>query len=121
MKKIAQYLLLLLVSFSFSISGSSQHVFVNDVDINELDIEYCELRVGQPLNPTKVKIYVDYGQAFSLKRQNIMTPEKKVIKFNSAVHALNFMDQNGWDYIEQVAVQTDQSTSFKYVMKKTSN
>ena len=110
-----------IVFLAFSISVKSQHVFVNDVDINELDIEYCELRVGQPLNPLKVKIYVDYGQAFSIKRQNIMTPDKKVIRFNSAVHALNFMDQNGWDYIEQVAVQTSEATSFKYVMKKTSN
>ena len=33
-------------------------------------------------------------------------------------HALNFMDKNGWDYIEIVAVQSGETTTFKYVMQK---
>ena len=32
---------------------------------------------------------------------------------------LNFMDRNGWDYIEIVAVQAGETTTFKYVMQKT--
>ena len=47
-----------------------------------------------------------------------MTADKKPVKFNSAVHALNFMDKNGWDYIEIVAVQAGETTTFKYVMQK---
>ena len=118
MKKITKLIALSLCIFSFSGSVFSQSVFVNETDINKLDIKYCELRVGQPLNPTKVKIFVDYGQSFSIKRQNIMTPDKKVVKFNSPMHALNFMDQNGWSYVEQVAVQTGETTTYKYLMKK---
>ena len=117
MNKITKLISLSLCIFSFSGSVFSQ-VFVNETDINKLDIKYCELRVGQPLNPTKVKIFVDYGQAFSIKRQNIMTPDKKVVKFNSPMHALNFMDQNGWSYEEQVAVQTGETTTYKYLMRK---
>ena len=111
MKKIIFSALLSGLFFMSSNVASAQHVFVNDQDINELDLQYA-------LNPTKVKVYVDYAQAFSLKRQNIMTPDKKVVKFNSAVHALNFMDKNGWDYIEIVAVQSGETTTFKYVMQK---
>ena len=47
-----------------------------------------------------------------------MTPDKKVVKFNSPMHALNFMDQNGWSYVEQVAVQTGETTTYKYLMIK---
>jgi len=118
MKKITSLFALSLFVFSFSVSVFSQSVYVNETDINKLDIKYCELRVGQPLNPTKVKIFVDYGQAFSIKRQNIMTPDKKVVKFNSPMHALNFMDRNGWSYVEQVAVQAGETTTYKYLMIK---
>tara|TARA_B110000444_G_scaffold251243_1_gene278810 strand:- start:695 stop:1054 length:360 start_codon:yes stop_codon:yes gene_type:complete len=118
MKKITSLFALSLFVFSFSGSIFSQSVYVNETDINKLDIKYCELRVGQPLNPTKVKIFVDYGQAFSIKRQNIMTPDKKVVKFNSPMHALNFMDRNGWSYVEQVAVQAGETTTYKYLMIK---
>jgi hypothetical protein len=48
--------------------STAQRIFVNDVDINELDIEYVELSVtSKLLNPTKMKIYVDYGQKWSMK------------------------------------------------------
>jgi hypothetical protein len=60
MNKITKLISLSLCIFSFSGSVFSQSVFVNETDINKLDIKYCELRVGQPLNPTKVKIFVDY-------------------------------------------------------------
>ena len=118
MKKITSLFALSLFVFSFSGSIFSQSVYVNETDINKLDIKYCELRVGQPLNPTKVKIFVDYDQAFSIKRQNIMTTDKKVVKFNSPMHALNFMDRNGWSYVEQVAVQAGETTTYKYLMIK---
>ena len=29
------------------------------------------------LNPTKVKVYVDYGQKWMAKRQHIMNPDKE--------------------------------------------
>ncbi len=50
--------------------------------------------------------------------QKLMMSDKKVVKFNSAMHALNFMDQNGWKYVEQVAVQQGDNTSYKYLMQK---
>lgn len=103
MKKITNLFTLSLCVFSFSGSIFSQSTYVNETDIKKLHIKYCELRVGQPLNPAKVEIFVDYGQTVSIKRQNIMTPDKKLVKFNSPMHALNFMDRNGWSYLEQVA------------------
>ena len=97
-----------------------QHVLVNEVDINNEDIQFCELRVtARLLNPTKVKVYVDYGQKWSMKRQNIMTEDKKVVSFNSSVDALNFMDKNGWDYVEQtVTTSSEGETTYKYLMRR---
>lgn len=104
------------------IAGNSfgQHILVNEVDINNEDIEFCELRVtAKMLRPTAVKVYVDYGQKWSMKRQNIMNEGKRVIVFNSSVAALNFMDKNGWDYIEQtVTTSTDGQTTYKYLMRR---
>ena len=100
---------------------NAQHILVNDTDINDLPIKYCELRVTSALmSLTKVKVYVDYGQKWkAFSRQNIMTDDKKVVRFNSAVEALNFMDKNGWDYVEQTIQNNgDGNVTYKYLMRK---
>ena len=118
MKKIK----ILSFAIGMILTGSvfGQHVLVNEVDINNEDIQFCELRVtSRLLNPTKVKVYVDYGQKWSMKRQNIMTEDKKVISFNSSVDALNFMDKNGWEYVEQtVTTSSEGETTYKYLMRR---
>ena len=90
------------------------------IDFNNEDIQFCELRVtARLLNPTKVKVYVVYGQKWSMKRQNIMTEDKKVVSFNSSVDALNFMDKNGWEYVEQtVTTSSEGETTYKYLMRR---
>ena len=118
MKKIK--ILSFMVGMFLTANMYGQHVLVNDVDINNEDIEFCELRVtAKLLSPTKVKVYVDYGQKWSMKRQNIMTEDKKVVAFNSSVAALNFMNKNGWEYVEQtVTTSSDGQTTYKYLMRK---
>ena len=118
MKKIK--ILSIVAGFFIACNVNGQHVLVNEVDINNEDIEFCELRVtAKMLSPTKVKVYVDYGQKWSMKRQNIMNEEKRVIAFNSSVAALNFMDKNGWDYVEQtVTTSSDGQTTYKYLMRR---
>lgn len=120
MKKITLIFTLTAFIFLANISETTaQRIFVNDVDINELDLEYVELLVTTKLlNPTKVKVYVDYGQKWMAKRQLIMNPDKKTIPFNSGMHVLNFMDKNGWDYIEQTVVLDGGNTTYKYLLKK---
>ena len=46
------------------------------------------------------------------------TIERNHLLFNSTIHALNFMDKNGWVYVEQTAVTDDGSTTYKYLLKK---
>ena len=48
-----------------------------------------------------------------------MTEDKKVVAFNSSVDALNFMNKNGWEYVEQtVTTSSDGQTTYKYLMRK---
>lgn len=55
MKKIK--ILSFTIGMFLSANVFSQHVLVNEVDINNEDIQFCELRVtARLLNPTKVKM-----------------------------------------------------------------
>jgi len=118
-KKIA--ILLIAGAGMFFNNINAQHILVNDTDINELPIKYCELRVTSAvMSLTKVKVYVDYGQKWKpFSRQNIMTDDKKVVRFNSSVAALNFMEKNGWEYVEQTIQNNgDGNVTYKYLMRK---
>jgi hypothetical protein len=70
MKKTTSLFAQLLSILSFSSSVFSQSIYVNETDINKLDIKYCELRIGQPLNPTKGS-YVEQVRCSSRRDYNL--------------------------------------------------
>ena len=114
--------LLLLLTLSFlSITASSQIVVGEEkVDINSLDIEYCQI-VGynKSLLGQKIIVTVDYGQKFNLfKRQHIEDKDGKALVFNSMIDALNFMLKNGWEYEHNYTVSTGGSNIYHYLLKK---
>ncbi len=104
----------------FFLTGFSafSQVTVNDVDINKLDINYCELVAKAAGFSMKYVVIVDYGQKFSWKAQTIKGAGGKAIKFNSVIHALNFMDKNGWGYVNNYAVATKDGSEYHYLFKK---
>ena len=57
---------------------------------------------------TKVNIFVDYGQSvagLSRNRMEVNNPQDgERIKFNSVMHAVNFLIANGWDYQESMVL-----------------
>jgi hypothetical protein len=116
MKKI-----LLLAFIVISLKSKSQ-VKVDGVDINTLGINYCEI-VGSDMGLFKKKIIiaVDYGQKINLADGTAiedMATNKPVI-FNSMIDALNFMDKNGWEYINCYAVSIPNSVSiYHYLLKR---
>ncbi|MCB0595448.1 MAG: hypothetical protein KDD28_15255 [Phaeodactylibacter sp.] len=81
-------------------------VSVEGVDINALDIKYCELRgYNTSTLSQKVSIVIDYGQEFkAFKPQVIRGEDGKPVVFNTMVDALNFMEKNGWEYLNSHAV-----------------
>lgn len=116
MKKLV--LAAMLVMFAFA--GKSQ-VIVNDVNINELDIKYVELVGRAKINPTKIKVIVDYGQPFSFKSQAIRGAQGEKAAFNSMIDALNFMEANGWEFVSNYVVNNAGEITTRYILKKKDN
>ena len=103
--------------FSF---GAQSQVTVDGTNINDLDIQYIEM-VGQSkiLSLTKIKIVIDYGQDFSWKTQAVKSADGKNAAFNSIVDALNFLDANGWEYVNNYVIQASSGElTYKYLLRK---
>jgi hypothetical protein len=116
MKKIIISLIALFVFSGFSVFSQ---VTVDQTNINDLDINYCEIVAKAAGFSMKYMVIVDYGQKFSWKAQSIKGVDGKPIKFNSVIHALNFMDKNGWGYVNNYAVGTKDGSEYHYLFKKT--
>lgn len=94
-------------------------VYVDDVDINELDIKYCEIVAQQKFLSEKVKITVDYGQSRNgLWKCKIKDKNGKVISFQCIIDALNFMYKNGWEYMGIKAIAHEERQVYHYLLKK---
>lgn len=93
-------------------------VSVEGVDINALGIKYCEIK-GYSASTTnqRVSIVVDYGQDFkAFKPQVIRGEDGKPVVFNTMIDALNFMEKNGWEYINSHAVAG--AGVYNYLLKR---
>ncbi|MFM2385727.1 MAG: hypothetical protein RL660_484 [Bacteroidota bacterium] len=74
---------------------------------------YCELtEVPRPFS-TKVNIVVDYGQAMKWFADNRLRDEEsgEIKKFNSMIEALNYMNGQGWEFVQALIVPTGTSTT----------
>ena len=98
-------------------------VIVNDQNINDLNIQYVEL-VGYDIGMFKknLVVVVDYGQKTKWSEAQTITGEDgKPQKFESMTGALNFMNANGWDYLDAylVSVQGNGGGSvYHYILKR---
>jgi hypothetical protein len=81
--------------------------------------EYCLIVGTTQLFSTKVTITIDYGQERSFWDENRMTDENgDVIKFNSLVDALTFMNGLGWEFVSAYPMISGQGTCYHYLMKR---
>jgi hypothetical protein len=116
MKKIVLFSAILLSTITVSFG----QVTVENVNINDLDIKYCQLiGYNKSLFGKNIIVTVDYGQKFKpFKSQLIKGPDDKAIEFYSMIDALNFMEENGWEYVNNYAVSTGNSSVYHYLLKK---
>ncbi len=104
--------------FLFCISVFAQ-VFVGDVDINKLDVEYCEIVGKRKFLSDKVKVTVDYGQRKrDLWKSKIKDENGKTMSFEGMIDALNFMNTNGWEYADSFIVTHKEKLVYHYLLKK---
>lgn len=108
------------VLLTTSFAGSFAQVSVEGVDINALEIRYCELQgYNKSLFGQKIIVVVDYGQEFkAFQSQVIKGPDNKPVVFNTMIDALNFMEQNGWEYVDSYAVTSGNGNIYHYLLKK---
>lgn len=110
--------LIVVILTAITINGYSQ--IVNDVKIKDLDIKYCKI-VGynKSLLGQKIVVTVDYGQKYNwIKPQVIKDHNGKALVFNSMIEALNYMDGNGWEYVNNFVVTTGQTNIYHYLLRK---
>lgn len=112
--------IILTLAISMVATLSFGQVSVEGININELDIKYCQL-VGynKSLFGQNIIVTIDYGQEFKLfKTQLIKNHEGKAVEFNSMVDALNFMENNGWVYTNNYAVSVGNSSVYHYLLRR---
>ncbi|QOD60049.1 hypothetical protein H9I45_11935 [Polaribacter haliotis] len=96
-------------------------VYVEDKNINDLkDVKYIELvGVNTSLFGVKMKVFVDYGAEVKfLKNQKIKDAEGNVKKFNTMIAALNFMYNNGWEFVNYNLTFMGKKATYIYLLKK---
>jgi len=72
--------------------------------------QYCTMVARGSILSPKVKIYVDYGQEKGnrLRKANqLKDANDNVVKFNTIVDALNYMDQQGWECAHAYTLDTN--------------
>lgn len=81
---------------------------------------YCELVGTQKFLSTKVTVSVDYGEERSFFQDTRMKDEQtgKVQSFNSMVDALNYMGNNGWEFVQAYIVTMGQQNVYHWLLKK---
>ncbi len=112
-------LLFLFLTMSLSLALQAQ-VIVDDVDVNSLEhVKYVELLGQQKFLSFKIIVNLDYGQDFKLFRpQRIKGFDGRNMSFNSMIDALNFMEANGWEYVDNYVARTDDANIIHYILRR---
>lgn len=112
--------LIFAVMLTTTISFAFGQVSVEGVDINELGIRYCELKgYNKSLIGQKIIVVVDYGQEFkAFQSQVIKGADGKPTVFHTMIDALNFMEDNGWEYVNSYAVTVGNSNVYHYLLRR---
>lgn len=80
--------------------------------------EYCQLNAQQKLNG-KVNISIDYGQQQKFFSRNLFRDsEGRPVEFNSVIDALNWLNSQGWEFINAYVQVEDGSSVSHYVLRR---
>lgn len=115
MKKIV--LMLLLAS-----GYCSAQVVVGDVNINEIpEVQFCQVLAATKFLTNKVVITIDYGQEIkwgSGSSQVLDPATGKRRTFNSVIDAINYMEANGWEYVDSIVVTIETQNVYHYHFRR---
>lgn len=96
-------------------------VIVENININEVeDIQICQLLATQKLFSRKVVITIDYGQniVWGAEGSRVLGSDGKMRTFNSVMHAINYMEKNGWEFIDAFVITIADQNVYHYYFRK---
>jgi hypothetical protein len=88
--------------------------------IKEPKYVYCELLGTNKLFTNKVTVSIDYGEEKKYFKDTRIKDEQtgKVKTFNSMVDALNYMGEDGWEFVQAYVVTTNQQNVYRWLLRK---
>ena len=91
---------------------------VNDVNIKDIGVKYCQLSAVQKVLSPKVIIGIDYGQERKMFEPVVVKDKQgKNMKFSSVIDALNFMNKYGWELHSTMLLTIGNTSVYTYVLK----
>lgn len=91
--KISYLSLLILL---FICAETSAQVLIDGIDINKLDLTYCQLTAQN--GQDQAKVWIDYGKP--VNAPSVVTePNGPPVEFGTVIDALNFMTAHGWELV----------------------
>ncbi|MGB3547233.1 MAG: hypothetical protein WBA17_09680 [Saprospiraceae bacterium] len=109
---------LLLVTLLFlSIAGAaSAQVMVDGVNINNFqEVTMIRMIAVNRVFSNKINVFIDYGQSQDGGAREAMEVTEvnsdRRVKFNSVIHAINYLEANGWGFDEAMVLPSDGNAS----------
>ena len=86
------------------------------MNINNLEqVSMVRMVVQNRFLSNSVVVFIDYGQSIggaARQRMEVVDPRTdKRIKFNSVMHAVNYMLDNNWEFVESMVLPNDGSAN----------
>lgn len=79
----------------------SAQLIVDGMNINEMDIQYCNARVyARSIVSKQVRVTIDYGQKVKLNASQVIESDGQEVYFLSEVALMNHMYKNGWRFLD---------------------
>ncbi|SER27095.1 hypothetical protein [Neolewinella agarilytica] len=109
-------LFFVLALFFAGTTAAFSQVVVDGVNINNLEqVSMVRMIAQERFLSSRVTIFIDYGQSVqggSRQRMEVINPQDgKRMKFNSVMHAVNFLISNGWEYVEAMVLPSEGNAS----------
>ncbi len=97
-------------------------VTINGIPIKDIDVEYAQIVGFSRLLSSKISVRLDFGQErtlFGSRRATQLIDENgNPINFTSMIDALNFMHQQGYEFVQAYAETINDEHVTHYLLRK---
>lgn len=91
----------------------------SEPDSSTVKYQYCELVGVAKFLSYKVTVQVDFGDRQSMfDDQRIKDEQGKAASFNSMVDAMNYMGDEGWEFVQAYTVSAGNQNVYHWLLKR---